>query len=139
MPQIITHRGTVKSVSGKHISVIITQAAACSACAARRMCNASDSRTKVIDVTAEDASEYSVGEEILLVGSVRASLGAVLWAYVVPLVLMVAVLLAALSFSVSEPLSALAAIATLAAYYAVLYMAKKLLARKFSFSIKHIK
>ena len=139
MPQTVTHRGTVKSVNGKHISVIVEQTAACSMCAARRMCNSADNKMKEIEVTTEDASSYEEGEEIMLVGSVKASLGAVLWAYVVPVVLVVGTLLGSLALWESEPLAAGVAIVVLAVYYVALYLARGVLAKRFSFSIKHIK
>lgn len=139
MPQTVTHRGTVKSVNGKHISVIVEQAAACSMCAARRMCNSIDSKIKEIEVTTEDASSYEEGEEIMLVGSVKASLGAVLWAYVVPVVLVVGTLLGSLALWDSEPLAAGVAIVVLAVYYVALYLARGVFSKRFSFSIKHIK
>ena len=50
MAQTITHRGTVKSVDGKHISVEIAQASACSACVAKKLCNSSESKDKLVDV-----------------------------------------------------------------------------------------
>ena len=48
MAQTITHRGTVKSVDGKHISVEIAQASACSACVAKKLCNSSESKDKLV-------------------------------------------------------------------------------------------
>ena len=110
MAQIIIHRGTVKSVKGKHICVQITQASACSSCVAKKMCNSSESKET-----------------------------AVFWAYGAPLLLLMAVLLATLQVTTDEPLAALMALASLAVYYGVLYLNKNRLTRKFSFTIKHIK
>ena len=139
MAQTITHRGTVKSVDGKHISVEIMQASACAACMARKLCNSSESKNKLVEVYASDALSYKVGEEVCLTGSLEMGLSAVWWAYLAPLVLLVAVLLAASQATENEPEAALAALGSLAAYYAVLYFNKGKLARKFSFTIKHIK
>ncbi len=139
MAQMITHRGTVESVNGKHVSVRITQPAACSACSARRLCNSSENKEKRIDVTCADAASFSKGEEVMLTGNLSLGLQAVLLAYVVPLVLLVAVLFVSIDALGSEPGAALAAIATLAIYYGVLYFVRDKLSRKFSFTIKHIK
>ena len=81
MRQMIIHRGTVESVNGSHVSVRITQLAACSACAARRLCNSSESKEKKIDVATPDAASFSSGEEVVLAGRLSLGLQAVLWAY----------------------------------------------------------
>lgn len=106
---------------------------------ARKLCNSSESKNKLVEVYAGDALSYKVGEEVCLTGSLEMGLSAVWWAYLAPLVLLVAVLLAASKATENEPETALAALGSLAAYYAVLYFNRGKLARKFSFTIKHIK
>lgn len=139
MGQTVTHRGTVENVTGKHISVRIIQDSACSACSAKRMCNAAESKEKVVCVVSPEASSYRPGDAVLLTGSTEMGLAAVWWAYVLPLLL----LLSALFFSVwltgAEPLAALLAIGVLAAYYAVLYANRQRLTNRFSFTVKHLK
>ena len=139
MAQSIIHHGTVKSVNGKHICVQITQASACSSCVAKRMCNSSESKERLVDVFCAAASSYQVGEEVVLTGSVEMGLSAVFWAYGAPLLLLMASLLAMVHFTSDEPLSALSALAVLTVYYAVLYLNRGRLSKKFSLTIKHIK
>lgn len=139
MAQMIAHRGTVESVNEKHVSVRITQLAACSACAAQKLCKSSDSKEKLIDIVSADAASFSVGEEVILTGKLSLGLQAVLLAYIVPLILLVAVLFVSIDALDSEPGAALTAIATLAVYYGFLYLMRDKLSRKFSFTIKHIK
>ena len=128
----------MKSVDGKHISVEIAQASACSACVAKKLCNSSESKDKLVDVVCDEATTYAVGEDVLLTGSLEMGLKAVWWAYIAPLLLLVAVLLVA-GASGNEPLAALSALAVLAVYYGLLYLNRGRLTRKFSFTIKHIK
>ena len=90
MTQMIAHRGTVESVNEKHVSVRITQLAACSVCAAQKLCKSSDSKEKLIDIVSADAASFSVGEEVILTGKLSLGLQAVLLAYIVPLILLVA-------------------------------------------------
>lgn len=139
MAQVITHQGTVENVNGKHISVRITQTAACSTCVAKKMCNSSESKDKRIDVIDSNASSYHEGEEVLLTGSLEMGLKAVLLAYIIPLVLLVSILLLSVHFTANEPLAALGAIGGLTVYYTLLYFNKGRLTRKFSFIITHIK
>lgn len=139
MAQIIKHRGTVKNINGKHLCVQILQAAACSACEAKGLCRSSEQKEKLIDVVAEDAEEYSVGEEVILTGLLGVGLSAVMVAYVIPLILLVAVLLLSIHLSGgNEPLSALLALCALAIYYLLLRMFRFKLSKKFSFSVKHL-
>ncbi len=137
--QEIVHSGVVKSVQGKHISVQVIQASACSSCVAGKLCNSSESKEKTFDIVSHEAFSYRIGEEVILTGSVETGLSAVFWAYGAPLLLLLAVLLVTLQFTSEEPVAALAALSVLAAYYGVLYLNRDRLTRKFSFTIKHKK
>lgn len=135
---MIIHRGTVESVTGKHINVRIVQTSACSACGARRLCNAAESKEKLVDVVSPDASSYQAGDEVLLTGSTRMGLAAVWWAYILPLLLLLFVLFLSVWVTSSEPAGALLALCVLAVYYVLLYGNRKRLTNKFSFTIKHL-
>lgn len=138
MTQIITHRGTVKSIEGKHVRVRILQASACATCEAKKLCSSSESKEKWIDVVTPDAAEYKIDEEVMLVGTWRSSFWAVVLAYVIPLLVLLTVLFLSIHFTHSEPLSALMALLSVMVYYFVLFLLKFKLSRKFLFSIKHL-
>ena len=57
----------------------IIQASACSSCVAKKMCNSSESKEKLVDIVSPEAFSYQVGEEVLLTGSVEMGLKAVFW------------------------------------------------------------
>ena len=135
MTQIITHRGTVKSIEGKHVRVRILQASACATCEAKKLCSSSESKEKWIDVVTPDAAEYKIDEEVMLIGTWRSSFWAVVLAYVIPLL---TALFLSIHFTHSEPLSALMALLSVMVYYFVLFLLKFKLSRKFLFSIKHL-
>lgn len=139
MAQLITHRGTVKSISGNCVRVLIVQASACSACEARNLCRSSESKEKWIDVVTDKATDYQIGEEVVVVGSLRTGFLAVLIAYVVPLLLLLVTLFVAIDVSDgNEPLSAVLALVVVILYYVLLYALKFRIAKKISFSIKHL-
>jgi sigma-E factor negative regulatory protein RseC len=77
-----------------------------------------------------------VGEEVTIVGTIGMGMNAVLWAYVVPLLLLIVALSLAICFIHSEPLSALIAVGVLFIYYLALYFNRNRLSKKFSFNIK---
>ena len=60
MADIIKHRGIVEKVTDSHVIVRIVQTSACSACSAKGLCNASESKEKLIDVYEMNAS-YQIG------------------------------------------------------------------------------
>ena len=115
------------------------QSSACTTCVAHNLCNSSESKEKIIDVFTDDAASFKMEEQVVLVGNLKMGMNAVLWAYLVPLVWLVFVLVIAVRMTSDEPLAALCALGALALYYGVLYINRGRLARKFSFTIKHIK
>ena len=50
MSDLIKHQGIVEKVDGMHVKVRIVQTSACSSCSAKGLCNASESKEKLIDV-----------------------------------------------------------------------------------------
>lgn len=136
MAQNISHNGIVENINGKHILVRICQTSACSSCVAKKLCNSSESKEKTIEIYCENTTLYKVGEEVTIVGTIGMGMKAVLWAYVVPLLLLIVALSLAIYFIHSEPLSALIAVGVLFIYYLALYFNRNRLSKKFSFNIK---
>lgn len=138
MAKNITHRGTVENIDNGHIKVRMVQTSACSSCAAKRLCNSSEQKEKWVDVWVSDGEHYQIGEEVMLTGTLKMGMKAVVLAYVFPLLLLLLSLFGAISMTGDEPLAALMAILVLLAYYGVLYMNRSRLTEKFSFTIKHL-
>lgn len=139
MAQIIQHRGTVKSIEGSRVDVQIIQQSACSSCVAKNMCNSSESKEKVIEVYCDDASQYNVGDEVMLHGTLEMSMKAVWMAYGLPLVLVVLSLIILIPTLGSERLGALTSLLVLAVYYLLLYLRRDKLTKQFMFKIKNLK
>lgn len=138
MSTIITHKGRVKQIDNTRIQVQIMQASACSACEAKSLCHSAESKEKMIEVHAADAADFEVGQEVMLVGTLSQGLKAVVYAYVIPLILMLLVLFLSLLRGMDEALSALLSIVVLIPYYLIIYLLRHHLTRKFSFTLKHI-
>ena len=138
MSTIITHKGRVKQIDNTRIQVRIMQASACSACEAKSLCHSAESKEKMIEVHAADAADFEVGQEVMLVGTLSQGLKAVVYAYVIPLILMLVVLFLSLLRGMDEALAALLSIGVLIPYYLIIYLMRHHLTRKFSFTLKHI-
>ncbi len=121
MKDLIRHNGTIKSIEGDLVRVLIVQAAACSGCKAKDLCSSSESKEKIIDVIDPLASRYSVGEEVVVCSALTAGKLAVRLAFGIPLLIMVVWLfLSILLFKLSELMSAGILLVLLAAYFITL-------------------
>lgn len=140
MTDIIKHRGIVENIDGSHIRVRIVQTSACSACSVKGHCNASESKEKLIDVFEPKAASYRTGEEVMLYGTTSMGMQAVFLAFGVPFLVLLAALFLAMHFTGRDELaSAVIALLALVPYYAVIYLCRSKLSRKFSFTIEPIK
>ena len=131
----ISHEGVVEEVRGDSVRVRIVQTSACAACKVAGHCSAAESKEKVVEVVDDRAAAYAPGDSVVV--SIEPSTGrrAVILAFVVPFLILVAVLVVALWVTGDEGVAAIIALASLVPYYLVLHGMERRLARKFSFVI----
>ena len=132
----ISHRGRIVSVTPELTTVEIVSESACAACHAKGLCSLGDSAVKQVELPTRGWDNYQVGQEVDVV--LRASMGhkAVWLAYVLPLIVMVAVLLAVLFAGGTELLAGLTAIVAVALYYLVIWLQRGRLRNEYVFNIK---
>ena len=136
MADIIKHRGVVEKIEGTHVVVRIVQTSACSACSAKGLCNASESKEKQIDVYGVQAS-YRIGEEVAVCGTTSMGMRAVLLAFGVPLLILLLALFVTMRITDGDALlSAFVALLAVMPYYLLVYFMKDKLDRTFSFTIE---
>ena len=136
MEDIIKHRGIVEKVDGSHVVVRIVQTSARSACSAKGLCNASESKEKQIDVYEVNPS-YQIGEEVVLCGSTSMGMRAVLLAFGVPVFLLLFALFVTMRITDGDALlSAIVALLAVVPYYLVIYLMKDKMNKTFSFVIE---
>ena len=136
MADIIKHRGVVEKIDGSHIVVRIVQTSACSACSAKGLCNASESKEKQIDVYESNPS-YRIGEEVVLCGSTSMGMRAVLLAFGIPVLLLLFALFATMRITDGDALlSAIVAMLAIIPYYFVIYLMKDKMNKTLSFVIE---
>jgi len=136
MADIIKHRGVVEKIDGSHVVVRIVQTSACSACSAKGLCNASESKEKQIDVYESNPS-YRIGEEVVLCGSTSMGMRAVLLAFGIPVLLLLFALFATMRITDGDALlSAIVAMLAIIPYYFVIYLMKNKMDKTFSFVIE---
>ena len=135
MKDVIEHKGVVESVDNSHVVVKIMQTSACSMCKAHSFCASNENREKHIDIY-DNKLPLTVGDEVTVCASASIGWQAVWWAFVVPLIVMVAVLITVLQLTKSEPLAAILGIAALVPYYAVVYMMRGRIQKRISFFVR---
>lgn len=134
MSKNITHDGVVVAIDGQDVHVMIVQHSACAGCHAKGACTASDSKDKII-IAKSRGEAYQIGERVLLVGSNSMAWSALAYAFILPLILSIA-LLFVVSGIVSEAMSCLFVLASLAIYYFILFLFRSKLETKFVFYIE---
>lgn len=133
---MIEHKGVIASISDNKLSVKILQESACSTCHAKGSCMAADSKEKLVDVV-DFTGKYQVNDVVTIQGKESMGYKAVLWAFVIPLVILVLMLILTSSiWKLEEIEAATASIIALAPYYVVLYLLRGRMANSFKFTIK---
>lgn len=135
MAQDIRHEGVVDSIDGQNVIVRITQSSACGGCQARNICRAAESKDKLVEVHTADAGKYVTGQAVIVAGAESLGMKAVAFAFGLPLLLLLAALIAALRVSGSEKIAAIASVAVLVPYYIVLFLCRDRIKKDFQFRI----
>ena len=136
MADLIKHRGIVEKIDGSHVTVRIVQTSACSSCSAKGLCNASESKEKLIDVYGV-TDAYRVGEEVTVCGTTSMGMRAVFLAFGVPLLILLVALFVTMRMTGDNALlSAVVALGAVVPYYLIIYVCKDKLDRTFSFTIE---
>jgi positive regulator of sigma E activity len=134
---VIEHEGIIKEINQKSLVVGITTNSACSSCQAKKSCHLSESVEKEIEIEFTD-QPYTPGEHVMVF--YRSSLGhlAIFLAYILPFILVIAILAISKLYTISEGIAGLSALGTLIPYYTLIYFFRKKLKQTFSFSVRKL-
>ena len=134
--ETVSHRGKVVQVTPESTTVEIISSSACSACHASGVCGMSEYTKKAVEVPTRAWENFTPGEEVNVV--LKASMGhkAVWLAYVLPLLILVAVLMGTLALGAGELTAGLGAIAGVALYYLFLWLFRDRLRNEYVFTIE---
>ena len=132
----VSHRGRIVKVTPEFTTVESISSSACSACHASGVCGMSEYTKKAVEVPTRAWEGFTPGEEVNVV--LRASMGhkAVWLAYVLPLLVLVAVLMGTLALGAGELAAGLGAIAGVAVYYLFLWLFRNRLRNEYVFTIE---
>lgn len=138
MSESIYHDGIVEKIDGNSVFVRIVQQSACSGCHAQALCTASEKKDKTIEITDSAAGAYQPGEKVKICGKSSLGLQAVLWAFVVPLAVILAALVTAHELQWRDTAAAATCLILLSAYYGLLYLLRDKLKKRFTFTLEKL-
>lgn len=100
----IRHDGIIESIDGERMRVRIVQVAACLHCKIAGHCNSSDSKEKIVDVEVTNPENYAIGDKVILTMSGKLGLKAVLFAFVIPVIIASAAVYATILITAADGL-----------------------------------
>lgn len=135
---MIEHEGIIRSINGNQFTILISQNSACSECHAKSACMAADTKEKMINVV-DNSGQFKLNEQVMLSGKTSIGYKAIWWAFVIPLILIITVIIASTSiWHTSELHAALLSMTALFPYYIFLYIVRSKMGEKLAFTIKKL-
>ena len=132
MTNTIEHQGIIVSIDNNIAHVRIEQTSACASCHVKEMCGASEKTEKIIDAHIVD-NTLKIGDQATIIGQKSLGIQAILLAYVLPFVVIVAALFIVNIFTTNEVIMGTCALASLIPYFAVLRLMRNKIQAKFQF------
>ena len=134
--ETISHEGIVTKITDDELEIKILAQSACAACHAKSACGMGEQAEKFLTVPRPKDKEFTINQKV----NVRMAIGqgnkAAILAYLIPIILLLAVLFVCLGLGLSEGLSALLGIIALIPYYIVLYLQRDKLKKRFEYTIE---
>ena len=134
--ETISHEGVVTKITDDELEIKILAQSACAACHAKSACGMGEQAEKILTVPRPKGRDFALNQKV----NVRMAIGqgnkAAVLAYLIPIVLLLAVLFVCLGLGMNEGLAALVSIIALVPYYIVLYLRRDKLKKKFDYTIE---
>ena len=130
----ISHEGIVQKVINTSVFVSIVTTTACSGCHAEGSCSLSGKQEKIIEIY----GSYNVkaGDKVTVLMKQLMGYSALFLGYLLPGILVVAVLIIMISMKIQELMAGVISIAILIPYYLILYFLREQINKKFTFTLK---
>jgi sigma-E factor negative regulatory protein RseC len=132
--ETINHEGIVQKADEKSVLVSISSASACSGCHAAGSCTLSGKDEKIIEVS----GTYNVkpGDTVTILMKQSVGFAALFFGYLLPLISVITMLIVLISMKVTELVAGLISLAMLIPYYIILFLFKKRINEKITFTLK---
>lgn len=134
--ETISHEGIIIGFKEGDIEIKILSKGACGSCQIKSACNMAEQAEKVLRVPHPTGHVYEIGQKVNIMMSERQGNKAVIYAYLIPVVVLLATLFFMIGIGLNDGISALISLATLGIYYLILYLFKGKIKKTFSYDIE---
>lgn len=134
--ETISHEGVVTKITDDELEIKILAQSACAACHAKSACGMGEQAEKILTVPRPKDKEFALMQKVNVKMAINQGNTAAILAYLIPIILLLAVLFVCLGLGFGEGLSALISIVALIPYYIVLYLRRDKLKQKFEYTIE---
>ena len=134
--ETISHEGVVTKITDDELEIKILAQSACAACHAKSACGMGEQAEKTLTVPRPKDKEFHLLQKVNVTMAIGQGNKAAVLAYLIPILLLLAVLFVCLDLGVNEGLSALISIVALVPYYIVLYLRRDKLKKQFLYTIE---
>ena len=133
--ETISHEGIVTKITDDELEIKILAQSACAACHAKSACGMGEQAEKILTVPRPKNRDFTLMQKVNVTMAIGQGNKAAVLAYLVPIILLLAVLFVCLGLGLGEGISALISIVALIPYYIVLYLRRDKLKKKFEYLI----
>jgi len=134
--ETISHEGIITRITDDELEIKILAQSACAACHAKSACGMGEQAEKTLTVPRPTNKDFALNQKVNVKMAIGQGNKAAVLAYLIPIILLLAVLFVCLGLGLSEGLSALISIVALIPYYIVLYMKRNKLKRQFDYIVE---
>ena len=134
--ETISHEGIVTKITDDELEIKILAQSACAACHAKSACSMGEQAEKFLTVPRPKGRDFALNQKVNVIMAVGQGNKAAVLAYLIPIVLLLAVLFVCLGLGINEGLSALISIVALVPYYIILYLKRDKLKKRFEYTIE---
>lgn len=132
----IKHDALVSKVEGNIVYATIVSKSACLHCQMKGACNLADCQDKTVEIRVDNPQYFKSGDKILVTLSQDFAFLAVLYGYILPLILMLLTIGICKYLNISELSSGICSLIILIPYYLILFWFKKYFSKKIQFKIE---
>ena len=132
----VSHDGIITNLSHDEVEVRILSKSACASCNIKGACNMSEMKEKIISVPVPKDKNLSIGQEVKVSINLGQANKAVIFAYVIPVIILISMIFIHNALKIDEGINALISIGALAPYYLILYLFRNKIKRKFEYEIQ---
>ena len=134
--ETISHEGVVTKITDDELEIKILAQSACAACHAKSACGMGEQAEKTLLVPRPKDKEFALNQKVNVKMAIGQGNKAAVLAYLLPIILLLAVLFVCIGLGLNEGLSALISFGALVPYYIVLYRRRDKLKEKFDHTIE---